>query len=141
MLIKRLFAGFLGILLLFSVLACQEQVRQSDTVRYNGLLYKAGEDQPFTGVVTGKGREDYRRVAYEFRKEYKNGLQDGETVFIFPNGKLESKLQYKNGKVNGFAIRYWPNGRPRARIHFVDGMRGGLQGEMFWDKEGRQIKS
>ena len=122
------------------LVSCNQIVNESETIKMNDLLYKIGEDQPFTGTVVGKGREDYRRVAYEYKKEYKDGVQDGETVFIYPNGKLESKVPYKNGKVHGFMMRFWPNGRPRARIHFIDGLRGGLRGEMFWDENGHQVK-
>lgn len=137
---KWLIIGF-GLVLLVSMVSCTQEVQERDTVERNGLLYKMGEDNPFTGIVVGRGREDYRRVSYDYRKEYKKGILDGETVFIYPNGKLESKVPYKHGEVSGFMMRYWPNGRPKARIHFVDGMRGGAKGEMFWDKNGRQVKS
>jgi len=137
----RLVVPILLILLLVSLVSCTQEVLQSDTVTMDGLVYKVGEDHPFTGTVLGRGREDYRRVAYDFKKEYKNGVLDGETVFMYPDGKLESKIPYKNGKVNGFAMRFWPNGKPKARIHFVDGLRGGLKGEMFWDENGRPIQS
>ena len=120
--------------------ACDRSVQESETLTMNDLVYKIGEDHPFTGTVVGKGREDYRRVAYAYKKKYKDGVQDGETVFMYPSGKLESKVPYKNGKVSGFMMRFWPNGKPKARIHFIDGLRGGLKGEMFWDENGRQIK-
>jgi len=135
------FVVSLSMVLLVSIVSCTREVQERETVERNGILHKMGEDDPFTGIVIGRGREDYRRVAYDFRKEYKNGVLDGETVFLYPSGKLESKVPYKNGVVNGFMMRYWPNGRPKARIHFVDGFRGGLKGEMFWDEDGRQINS
>ena len=131
----------LCMVLLVSVVSCTDEVQERDTVERNGLLYKMGDDEPFTGIVVGRGREDYRRVAYDFRKEYKKGILDGETVFLYSNGKLESKVPYKNGVVSGFMMRYWSNGRPKARIHFLNGMRGGAKGEMFWDEDGRQVKN
>ncbi len=131
----------LSVFMLVSIVSCTQEIPERETVQRNGLLYKMGEDRPYTGIVFGKGREDYRRVVYDFKKEYKKGIQDGETVFLYPNGKLESKVPYKNGEVHGFMMRYWPNGRPKARIHFVDGLRGGMKGEMFWDENGQQIKS
>jgi hypothetical protein len=131
----------LSIFMLIFCVSCTQEVQERETVKRGGLLYKMGEDRPYTGIVIGKGREDYRRMAYAFKKEYKKGVQDGETVFLYPNGKLESKVPYKNGEVHGFMMRYWSNGRPKARIHFVNGLRGGLKGEMFWDEDGKQIKS
>ena len=131
----------LSMVLFVSIVSCTQEVRERETVERNGLLYKMGEDNPFTGIVIGRGREDYRRVPYDFRKEYKKGILDGETVFLYPSGKLESKVPYKKGRVSGFMMRYWPNGRPKARIHFVNGLRGGLKGEMFWDEDGHQVNS
>jgi antitoxin component YwqK of YwqJK toxin-antitoxin module len=140
----RLYKWFivgLSMFLLVCIVSCTQEINESETVERHGLLYKIGEDHPFSGVVIGRGREDYRRKAYDFRKEYKEGILDRETVFLYPNGKLESKVPYKNGLVNGFMVRYWPNGRPKARIHFVNGMRGGVKGEMFWGEDGHQINS
>ncbi len=131
----------LSMFILVSIVSCTQEINASETVERNGYLYKMGEDHPFSGVVIGRGREDYRRKAYDFRKEYKEGILDGETVFLYPNGKLESKVPYKKGLVNGFMVRYWPNGKPKARIHFVNGLRGGLKGEMFWGEDGHQINS
>lgn len=133
--------GLLIVFVLFSLVACEKEVHQRDTIVLHGLMYQMGADEPFTGIVVGKGREGYRRAAYHYRKEFKNGVQNGETVFLYDNGKLESRVPYKNGKINGFVVRYWRNGRPKARIHFQDGLRGGLKGEMFWDQDGRQVKS
>jgi antitoxin component YwqK of YwqJK toxin-antitoxin module len=131
---------FVSILMCTAIVSCTREVDERNTVERGGLLYEAGAEHPFSGIVTGRGREDYRRVAYDFKKQYKNGVLDGETVFFYPGGKLESKVPYKKGVINGFMVRYWPNGRPKARIHFIDGLRGGLKGEMFWDENGRQIK-
>ncbi len=139
--LNKWFVVSLCMVLFVSFVSCTQEVQERQTVERNGLLYKMGEDRPFTGIVIGRGREDYRRTAYDFRKGYKKGVLDGETVFLYPNGKLESKIPYKNGVVSGFMVRYWPNGRLKARIHFVDGMRGGLKGEMFWDEDGHQIKN
>ena len=137
----KLFTVFLSLVICIAVVGCTRQVEERNMVAREGLIYEMGSEHPFSGTVSGRGCEDYRKKAFDFKKHYKNGVLDGDTVFFYPNGKLESKVPYKNGKVNGFMVRYWPNGRPKARIHFVDGMRGGLKGEMFWDEDGHQIKS
>lgn len=123
------------------MISCTQEVHERDTFERGGLLYKKGETEPFTGIVIGRGREGYRRQAYDFQKEYKNGVRDGDTIFMYSNGKRESKVPYKGGVIHGQEMRYWANGKPKARIHYEDGMRGGLRGEMFWDERGRQIKS
>jgi hypothetical protein len=137
----KLPVAFLCIFICLVLASCTREVEERNTVERRGLLYEIGADQPFTGIVNGRGREDYRNRAYDFKKLYQDGVLNGETVFYYPNGKLESKVPYKNGAINGFMMRYYPNGKPKARIHFVDGMRGGLKGEMFWDEKGRQVKN
>jgi hypothetical protein len=139
--IHKLSAAFLSILICLALAACTREVEERNTVERGGLMYEIGAEHPFTGIVNGRGREDYRNKIYDFKKRYKNGVLDGEAVFYYSNGKMESKVPYKNGEINGFMMRYWPNGKPKARIHFAGGLRGGLKGEMFWDEKGRQIKN
>ncbi len=137
----KLPVAILSIFICLVLASCTREVEERNTIERRGLLYEIGADQPFTGIVNGRGREDYRNRAYDFKKRYQDGVLDGETVFYYSNGKLESKVPYKNGAINGFMMRYYPNGKPKARIHFVNGMRGGLKGEMFWDEKGRQVKN
>jgi hypothetical protein len=139
--LHKLSAALLSVLIGLALVACTREIEERNTVERGGLVYQEGAEHPFTGIVKGRGREDYRKKFYDFKKQYKDGVLDGDTVFYFSNGKMESKIPYKNGEINGFMLRYWPNGKPRARIHFVNGLRGGLKGEMFWDENGRQVKN
>lgn len=141
MVLSKLTTVLLSLLMCLALVSCTKEVERRDTVERGGLLYEIGAEKPFTGVVNGRGREDYRNKAYDYKKQYKDGKLDGETVFYYSNGKMESKVPYKDGEINGFMMRYWPNGRPKARIHFANGLRGGLKGEMFWDENGRQINN
>lgn len=139
--LHKLVVVFFLILLCFVMVSCTREVEERQTVEREGLLYEIGAKKPFSGIVNGRGREDYRTKIYNFKKRYKGGVLNGETVFYYPNGKMESKIPYNNGEISGFMMRYWPNGKPRARIHFVNGLRGGLKGEMFWDENGHQINN
>ena len=139
--LQKITAAFFSLLIGVALIACTQEIEERNTVEREGILYEIGAQKPFTCIVNGRGREDYRTTSYDFKKRFKDGELDGETVFYYSNGKIESKVPYKKGKINGFMMRYWSNGKPRARIHFVDGMRGGLKGEMFWDKNGRQMKN
>ena len=139
--LHKLYAVFFSVMICLALASCTREVEERSTVERGGLLYEMGAEHPFTGIVNGRGREDYRTRIYDFKKRYKDGVLDGETVFFYSNGKIESKVPHKNGKINGFLMRYWPNGKPKARIHFVDGLRGGLKGEMFWDEKGHQINN
>lgn len=122
-------------------IGCAAEINESECYLRNGLLFRKGEDKPFSGVVLGKSiREGYRRQPVTFKKEYKNGLLQGRSYFYYGNGKIESIEPYEKGILNGVVTRYYENGQIKARLHFVDGMRGGVKGEMFWDKEGNKIK-
>ena len=122
------------------VSACTTKVDQSEVIIRDNMAYLKATEEPFTGIVKGKGREDYRKEVCTYEKHYKNGLLDGRSKYWYLNGKLESIVPYKMGQIHGVLTRYHENGKIKARMHFVDGMRGGSKGEAFWDKDGNQIK-
>ena len=64
------------ICIILPVVSCTQEIPERETVVRNGLLYKMGEKHPFSGTVIGRGREDYRRKAYDFKKEYKNKINE-----------------------------------------------------------------
>ena len=138
--LKGLAWGLVPLFVLISV-GCTKEISMQSTVIRRGLLYRIGGETPFTGQVIGKGRESRHTRTMIFRKSYKNGLLDGETFYYYPNGKIESIVPYTNGKLHGALVCYWPNGKPKSRIHFENGLRGGVRGEMFWDKDGHPIRS
>ena len=120
--------------------ACTTKVGQSQIIIRDHIAYLKGSDEPFTGIVTGKGKEGYRSSVCTYEKHYKEGLLDGRSEYWYPNGKLESMVPYKMGEIHGMVTRYYENGKIKARMHFVDGLRGGSKGEVFWDQEGNRIK-
>ena len=128
---------FFMILILF---ACQAEIPKSETVIRKGIVYQKGDEKPFTGFVVGRGQEGYRPQIYRYKKEYKDGILNGQTKFWYPNGKLESVEPYVKGKINGNVIRNYRNGQMKSRIPMKNGMRCGGAGELFWDKTGKLIK-
>jgi antitoxin component YwqK of YwqJK toxin-antitoxin module len=128
------------ILPLITLTACTKKVSHSKTYHRGRLVYEVDSDLPFTGIVTGKAREGYRRQVCAFEKRYKDGRLHGYSRYWYPNGKLESVVPYKHGELNGMVTRYYSNGSLKAKIHFVNGMRGGSKGEMFWGPDGKLRK-
>ncbi|MEJ2640871.1 MAG: hypothetical protein P8010_14965 [Desulfosarcinaceae bacterium] len=120
--------------------ACTDKVSQAKTYHRGHLLYEVGGDHPFSGVVTGKAREGYRRQVCTYEKQYKDGRLNGYSRYWYPNGKLESVVPYKHGALNGMVTRYYPDGTLKAKIHFVNGLRGGSKGEVFWGPDGKLRK-
>ena len=129
---RYLFVSALVAVLLFS--ACTLEVPVEQTIVRHGRLYTKKAPEPFTGFVTGKGREGYRSEVCTYRKRYRDGLLEGESRFWFPDGQLESIEPYLQGKINGIVTRYDKKGRVMARIHLVNGQRGGEHGEVFWHR-------
>jgi len=114
-------------------IGCQD-ISSKEVIIKNGLLYKIGESDPFTGIVRGYSREGYRSCKMKYEKKYKNGIRQGNTKFWYPNGKLESVEPYSGGTINGVITRYYKSGKIKSRIHIVDDQRGGSKGEQFWDE-------
>lgn len=123
--------------LILLLVSCTAKIDKSKTLVRNGLLYKIGSDEPFTGVVTGISRsEDYRKGKFSFKKQYKDGLLEGRSFYYYPNDTIESIEPYSKGVLDGVVTRYYDNGQIKARLHFAGGYRGGTKGEMFWNKDG-----
>jgi hypothetical protein len=120
---------------------CSKEISKTSTYSLNGLLYHKGSEKPYSGFVIGESREGYRSQACIFKKEYKDGVLNGQSIFWYKNGKVESVEQYKDGKLDGIVKRYYPDGSKKAKIHFVDGFRGGGLGESFWERDGHLKKA
>jgi len=122
------------------IVSCRTEIPKSQTMVLRGVVYKQGDDRPYTGYVVGSGREGYRRQTCRYEKQYANGILNGPSKFWYPNGKLESVEPYEDGKINGVIVRYYSSGQIKARIAMSNGLRGGASGEYFWDKNGKLIK-
>ena len=121
--------------------SCTRKIDKSHTVMRGGLVYEAGVQEPFSGIVAGKSRrENYRTYPVTFKKSYQNGRLHGKSYFRYENGKIESVEPYQNGLLDGVVTQFYENGQRKARIHFTQGMRGGSEGETFWDENGKRIK-
>ena len=132
------------ILLSFIFFNCAEKYDSGkDLYMKNGLIYKKGENKPFTGKV--KGKANNKTIQYEV----KNGLKDGEFILYFPNGTvqikgnmiknknegewsyyysdktLESRGDFKDDLANGTWVWYFHNGNLKEEGKYTDGEREG----------------
>jgi antitoxin component YwqK of YwqJK toxin-antitoxin module len=126
--------------MILTIISCQSEIVRSETVVRSGIVYRKGDEKPFTGFVAGRAKEGYRHQIYHYKKQYKDGILDGVTKYWYPNGNLESVEPYTKGKINGDVIRYYENGQKKARIPMKNGMRSGGSGELFWEKNGKLRK-
>lgn len=98
------------------------------------LIYSLGKyvDDKRTGKWEHYVLEDKSFEKMHFKTStYVNGLQEGEAVYYFPNGKLAAKGFFKNDSMNGEFTEYYPNGKIAARTMFVMDFREGVQTNYF----------
>ena len=78
-----------------------------DLVKRDGLYYKKFSDVPFSGKLTGKGKN-----------LIKNGKEEGEWTHYYHTGFLLAKGNYENGKREGAWVAYYPNGQLNYKGNF-----------------------
>jgi antitoxin component YwqK of YwqJK toxin-antitoxin module len=125
----------------FLLTACSTKIPQSKVYKRGSLVCEIGADEPFSGIVVGRGRESYHNRRFVYEKVFVNGLQEGVTKYWYDDGQLESVIPFKKGRVEGIVTRYYPNGKMRSKVHYVNGLRGGDKGEVFWNPDGRIRRS
>lgn len=134
---KKWLKSSIMIILVLLMFGCRQELPETETFKQGGLVYSRQNNKPFTGAVVGSGYDGYRTQKCTFKKEFKDGKLHGITYYWYPNGALESLEPYDNGELNGMVTRYYPNGKRKAKVHMVNGMRGGYEGELFWDADGK----
>ena len=132
------------ILLSIVFLNCSEEYDSGkDLYMKDGLIYKQGENKPFTGKV--KGEASKKTIQYEVR----NGVKSGEFIVYFPNGNvelkgnmvenknegewsyyysdktLESRGDFKNDLADGKWVWYFHNGNLKEEGKYEEGKREG----------------
>lgn len=108
----------------------------------NGLLYRKGEKEPYTGIVisnypsgrlrtkgsvrNGKMVEDYNEYfedgQVKTKGEYRNGLQEGTWITNHNTGAVALKGQFINGLLEGTWYVYDQNGLLAKKIVYQNGI-------------------
>ena len=73
-----------------------------------GLWYKRGEDNPYTGFVVGMNKAKDGKpptFPYNYKREYKDGIQVGVETGWYASGKKRIELVYDNGEV--LSMKQW----------------------------------
>ena len=73
-----------------------------------GLWYKRGEENPYTGFVVGMNKPKNGKppaFPYNYKREYKNGIQVGIETGWYASGKKRIELVYENGEV--LSMKQW----------------------------------
>jgi len=131
------------ITLLFTVACNQYYSNQNIEIKEDGLIYKAGQNDPYTGRVVDTLNN--KVIEYDVVNGLKNGefrvsslagivsvvgkVEDnrniGEWSYYYPNGQLESKGNFKYDSPHGRWIWYYSNGNVKEKGTFLNGFKTG----------------
>lgn len=144
-------------LVALAITGCRSEIDNAETVIRNGLIYKYGETDPFTGLVLNtpagipgisalcnsqveKGRysgksECFYNSQKVYEVEFSEGSKDGtETVFDAETGKTKSVKNWKSNRLHGTSEEYL-NGTLIIRKEYKDGLQDG--DEAGWSEDGQ----
>ncbi len=139
--------AFLKLVLLLELLfivGCNNNYSdQLITTNKDGLIYKLGQDDPFTGRIidtlnnkiveydvvdglkNGKFRVSYLDGMVSVFGKVKNNRNIGEWIYFYPNGQLESKGNFNYDKPHGKWMWFYANGNLKESGSFLNGHKSG----------------
>jgi antitoxin component YwqK of YwqJK toxin-antitoxin module len=120
-------------------------------IKEDGLIYKVGQDDPFTGriidtlhnkvleydVTNGLKNGEFRVSSIEGYVSIYGKVEDnrnnGEWNYYYPNGELESKGNFLHDSPHGSWTWYFINGKVKETGTFFEGNKTGM-----WYKYNRE---
>ncbi|MCZ6537013.1 MAG: toxin-antitoxin system YwqK family antitoxin [Gammaproteobacteria bacterium] len=97
-----------------------------------GVVYLAGSDEPYTGLV----RDFYPNGQRESESSYVDGKQDGIDTEWYDDGQKKAERTWALGQ-RVHEIQWWENGQKRHESKYVDGK---LHGGTSWFEDGNKRK-
>ena len=91
-----------------------QNVHLSDTVIFEGKLYKMDSEKPFSGLVYNT----YSNGKREYEGEYKHGKPNGLLLYWYEDGALMRKGKLKNGSPIGLWKYYYRDGTIEKTINY-----------------------
>ncbi len=148
----KLFLKILIISSLFFAAACnQYYTDQNIEIKEDGLIYKVGQDDPFTGrildtlenkvleydVVNGMKNGEFSLSSIEGIVSVHGSIEDnrniGEWKYYYPNEQLESIGNFKNDYPHGKWVWYYSNGGIKEIGTFLNGNKTGSWYRYNWE--------
>ena len=150
--VRKLFLKLLIISSLFFSAACnQYHTNQNIEIKEDGLIYKVGQDDPYTGrildtlenkvleydVVNGMKNGEFRVSSVEGIVTVYGSIEDnrniGEWKYYYLNEQLESIGNFKNDYPHGKWVWYYSDGSIKEKGTFLNGNRTGTWYRYSWD--------
>lgn len=125
------------LILIISLASCESKVSQTELNFKEGFVHYKGK------LYTGKVFDSYPTGEIQFEGEYKNGIEIGDWIYYFKNGKIESEkhyfFEYSNNLEKNIPKPYkvWKNYYPNGKLASIEswdnyGIRNGIT-ELFDD--------
>lgn len=133
----------IGILVGIKILQKSKLEPVTGVFAVNGLLYKDGDDKPFTGTVKDtilnnimeydvvNGIKFGRFLLYtdgnhlSISGEIENNKNNGEWIYYYPSGKIETRGIFKDDVVIGKWVWYYEDGTVKEEGFYINGEREG----------------
>ncbi|MCZ6702787.1 MAG: hypothetical protein O6940_07065 [Ignavibacteria bacterium] len=142
--VLKAFLKLVLLLVLLFIVGCDHYYSdQLITINKDGLIYKLGQDDPFTGRIidtlknkiieydvvdgmkNGKFRLSYLDGIVSVFGKVKNNRNIGEWIYFYPNGQLESKGNFNYDKPHGKWMWFYSNGNLKESGSFLNGHKSG----------------
>jgi antitoxin component YwqK of YwqJK toxin-antitoxin module len=149
--ILKLFLKLLIISSLFFAAACnQYYTDQNVEIKEDGLIYKVGRDDPYTGriidtlqnevveydVVNGIKNGEFRLSSEEGIVSVYGSIKDNRNIgkwkYYYPNGQLESAGNFSYDNPHGKWEWYYSNGSLKEKGTFLNGNKTGTWYRYSW---------
>ena len=123
----------------------------------DGILYKKGSDDLYSGVVYQLYKSGKKKIEGNFKYGLRNGYevswhengqekhraayiddkQNGEMITYHENGEIFMKAEFKNGKMHGIVATWYENGQERFQAVFDSGVPNGIA--QYWYEDGQML--
>jgi len=120
--------------------ACSEQeITRAEVRDINGLAYKFGETDPFTGIVKGNRVVSGILAPYfNCDSHYSEGKLDGLTTCFGKTGAKEFEVSFAAGKRQGTEKGWYPSGEVAYEINWQADLKHGVQ-RSYDEKTGKLV--
>lgn len=105
------------------------KIKDNTLYEKNGLMYL--NNKPYTG--NGITNHPDGILA---SKQYTNGVLNGSSIEIYPNGQKRLQEYYVNGKNDGVSTFWYENGQKKKETYYINGEPNGL--ETKWYENGNK---
>ena len=114
------YTGLLLIALLITV-GCSKEIPSELLVERDGITYEVNSQKPFRGISVNY----YNNTQLMYRKNFKDGVQNGLDEEYSENGALIHRYNFKDGVLDGPQETYFENGQLEVKAIYKDGLPDG----------------